>query len=60
MATHHSEEVPVIASEAVLIRSEPMPEGTPTVKGNNWKIERKIFRIYNQFTIIEYNKYLNI
>jgi hypothetical protein len=41
MATHHSKEVPVIASEAVLIRSEPMPEGTPTVKGNKQLRNRK-------------------
>ena len=33
MANSDNKEVPSMASEAVLIRSEKMPENTPTVKG---------------------------
>ena len=33
MASSDKKEVPSMASEAVLIRSEKMPENTPTVKG---------------------------
>ena len=35
MASTEKNEVPSMASDAVLIRSEEMPKNTPTVKGKN-------------------------